>query len=139
LPTFGSPESQHICSFRQMQFLSRLMFMLAGLANRRQPGNPQTIVVFGQMQFSSQLCSCWPGLPTFGRPETQNFCSFRQMQFLSRLMLMLAGLANLRQPGNSKIFAVFVKCDSRLVNVHAGRACQPSAGRKAKNFAVFVK
>jgi hypothetical protein len=27
--------------FRQMQFLSRLMFMLAGLANRRLPGNFQ--------------------------------------------------------------------------------------------------
>ncbi len=38
-----------------MQFLSRLMFMLAGLANLRLPGKPNKCAIFRQMPFSSRF------------------------------------------------------------------------------------
>ncbi len=116
LPTLGSSETQINCSFRQSAILvtlSRLMFMLAGLANLRKAEKPKNVPFF--VKCNSRLVyvqagrACQPSAAR--KPEI--FCSFRQMKFSSLFMFMLAGLANLRQPGNPKIFAVFVKCDSR--------------------------
>jgi hypothetical protein len=61
---------EKFCRFRPMRFSSRLRFMLAGLANRRQPGNPPKFAVFRQCNSRLNLCSFWPGLQTVGCPET---------------------------------------------------------------------
>jgi hypothetical protein len=96
--------------FRQMQFSSRLMFMLAGLANPRLHGNPPKIAVFSSnaILVSIYVHAGRPCQPSAAR-KAKHFCSFRQMQFLSRFMFMLARLANLRLPGNTNILPFFGK------------------------------
>ncbi len=53
-------------------------------------------------------------------------------------MFMLAGIANRRLPGKPKLMCR-VSSNEILVlfNVHAGRACQPSAPREHKYIVVF--
>jgi hypothetical protein len=104
--------------FSQMQFLSRFMFMLAGLANLRQAGKPKLMcrvssnaILVSFYVHAGRACQPSPAR----KPE--KCCSFRQMQFLSRLMSMLAGLANPRQPGHLQInCSFFVKCNPCLVS-----------------------
>ncbi len=66
-----------------------------------------------------------------------NFLQFRQMRFSSRLMFILAGLANPRLPGKPKNLRFSSNAILVWFNVHAGRAWQPSAGRKPPKIAVF--
>jgi hypothetical protein len=73
-------KAKKIWRFRQMQFSSRLMFMLAGLANRRLPRNPNFFAVFVKCNFSSQFMFMLAGLANLRLPGKPNKCAiFRQM------------------------------------------------------------
>jgi hypothetical protein len=97
------------------------MFMLAGLAKPRLPGNTNELPFFRQMKFSSRIMFMLAGLANRRQPGNTKFVAvFRQMQFSSRLMFMLAGLANRRLPGNPKKYAVFRKMHFSFMSMLAG-------------------
>ncbi len=134
---------ENFCSFRQMQFSSQFMFMLAGLANLRQAGNPPPppkICSFRQTQFSSRFgfMAGWLGLPTVGCPETQiNYSFFVKCNSRLNLCLCWPGLPTLGCPETRKFLQFSSNAILVSFNVHAGRACQPSAPREHKYIAVF--
>ncbi len=145
-----------IAVFRQLRFSSKFLFILAGLANPRLPRKPKIcsfssnallvsfnfhagracqpsvarkpdiFLQFSSMQLLSRLCSCWPGLPTVGSPETQKYCRFSSNAILASFYVH-AGRAY--QPLVARKGKIICRFSSNAIlvsfNVHAGRACQP--------------
>jgi hypothetical protein len=112
--------------------------MLAGLANRRQAGNPKIFAAFVKCNSCLVLFSCWLGLPTFGSPETHPNCRFSSDAILVSIYVH-AGRAC--QPLAARELPKTLQFPSNAVlvsfNVHADRACQPSEARKPENFCSF--